>query len=269
MKPCSPEDRERMESSPSTKGGWLLAAIASVLILGNGLQVARLYSQRWGHQRHLTAAQGEHHPGRAVLASEPARPAVVSQESQLTRYQDITRLRTRDDEQLLLLTFAFPDQGDGIKCVDAVTGSVKWHQEPVSEGRYTTFRAGDTTLVECTGWPGENYLAVRRLSDGRVLGRPWTLGRLYDVAISGRRVAAVEPVVIHHGREVAVTSLGAMPEGHEATRVRVYDEWGHVLSSRHVPDGSRLFGFPRGFAVVSDRGTTILTRSGRRVVTLH
>src|SRR5262249_18302642 len=118
----------------------------------------------------------------------------------------------------------------------------------------------------------ENHLAVRRLSDGAVLGRPWTLGRVYDYAVSGRRVATVEPIVILPGREVPVTDSGGTPDGQEATRVRVYDEWGHVLSSMHIADSNnsaRLIGFPRGFAVVSDAGTTFLTRTGRRVRWRH
>jgi hypothetical protein len=178
-------------------------------------------------------------------------------------------VRGRDDEQLLLLTFHFPNVAEGIRCVDAVTGRLKWRQGPAEEGRYTTIKAGETTLAECSGYPEENTLAVRRLSDGRILGRPWTVGSVYDFAISGRRVAAVEPIMVWHGREVAVTYLGEDLKGAWATRVRVYDEWGHVLSSMRIPDLTRVFGFPRGFAVVSDAGTTLLTSSGRRVATLR
>ena len=43
MKPCSPEDRDRMESTASTMGRWLLAAVAAVLIVGNGVQLVRVY----------------------------------------------------------------------------------------------------------------------------------------------------------------------------------------------------------------------------------
>lgn len=89
------------------------------------------------------------------------------------------------------------------------------------------------------------------------------------IAISGRRVATVEPVVVQHGREIPVTGLGDTPDGKEMTRVRVYDEWGHVLHSMHVPDSARLFGFPRGFVVVSGTGTTVLTTSGRCVATVE
>ena len=76
-------------------------------------------------------------------------------------------------------------------------------------------------------------------------------------------------MVVQHGLEVAVTSMGETPEGRNVICLRVYDEWGRVLSSRHVLDTARLISLPRGFAVVSDAGTTILTRSGRRAVAVH
>jgi hypothetical protein len=198
--------------------------------------------------------------------------------SQLCQFENIVRTSSPDGEHLLLLTFSWRSEEQGIKCVDPGTGSVKWHRDPVGEGRYTYVKANETTLVECSGFPQQNWLAVRRLSDGAVLGCPFEVGRLYDYAISGRRVATIEPVVLLHGREIPVTSMGETSDGPWATRVRVYDEWGHVLRSIRVDDSdaidggrrTRLFACPDGFVVVSKAGrVAFLIRNGHGAARFH
>lgn len=247
--------------------GWVPAAAIALILLGLSRTWHAPQTQRPPFRP--AAPQTEAHPSDVRPTPERRVTAAGDENTPLGPYDDIVRAAGPDDEQLLLLTFQFPNPANSIQCVDAVSGSVKWQRPPVRGGRYTDIRVGEFTLVECTGFPEENTLAVRRLSDGHILGRAWTLAKIYDFAISGRRVATVEPVVILHGREIPVTSMGETPEGPWATRVRVYDEWGHMLSARHVPDGARLTGFPRGFAVASDAGTILLTGSGRRLVTLR
>jgi uncharacterized protein YjbI with pentapeptide repeats len=219
----------------------------------------------------------------AVLVKAKPRPVHEDDSldsSDLSQYESIVRVHGPDGEQRLLLTFRWPRAEKGIECVDGYDGSVRWHRNPSGEGRYTCVEAGETTLVECTGYPQRNWLTVRRLSDGAVLGRPFEVGSLDDYAISGRRVATVEPVVILHGREIPVTSMGAggTPDGPWATRVRVYDEWGHVLRSFRVDDSdeidgerrTRLFARPDGFVVVSKANrVAFLPRNGRRPARFH
>ena len=188
-------------------------------------------------------------------------------------YGNIVRARLSDTDhtdQFFVFTGAPHYAGpEGIGCVDAYDGRWRWHRPALVNGQYNWIEVGETTLVECSGTLHTNDIGIRRLSDGRLIGRPWRLGSVYDVAISGRRVAVAEPVIVHHGREVAVTGPVLESEGSEVTRLRVYDEVGHVLSSRRIPNITRLVGFPRGFAVVSDTGTTILSSTGRTVAALR
>jgi hypothetical protein len=185
-------------------------------------------------------------------------------------YGSIVRARLGDTDQVYVFTGATPyAEPRGIGCVDAYDGRWRWRRPALDNGQYNFIEVGGATLVECSGNPHTNDVGVRRLSDGRLIGRAWRLGAVYDVAISGRRVAVVEPVIVHRGREAAVDGPVLESEGREVTRLRVYDEWGHVLSSRRIPDITRVVGFPRGFAVVSDAGTTILSSTGRRVATLR
>jgi len=63
MKPCSSEGKERIEVTPSAMGDWLLAVVASVLIVANSFQLARFY--HIGHDR----SHGK--PSPAVVAAQP------------------------------------------------------------------------------------------------------------------------------------------------------------------------------------------------------
>lgn len=247
--------------------GWQPAAAVALMLLGLTSILRRPNAQY--PRVPPSVAQTEDSQGQSRSAPRATPPTTNSEEASLGPDDDLVRTHSPDGEQLLLRTFSLPDVEDGLRCVDAVNGRVKWQCPPVCGGRYTYVRAGEFTLVECSGFPEENTLAVRRLSDGHILGRAWTLGRLYDFAISGRRVATVEPIVILHGREIPVTSEGETPDGPEATRVRVYDEWGHVLSSRHVAENAMLTSLLRGFAVEWDTGKFFLSRRGQLVAKLR
>jgi hypothetical protein len=247
--------------------GWQRAAVIALIALAFTL---RLHGAVRSIPRGRPAAAEEQQaPAPPAPHREPTASATNIDESWLSQYEDVVRVHGPDDQQLFLLTSSWPNAQDGIRCVDAVTGRLKWHRDPADQARYTVITAGVATLAECTGYPQENTLAVRRLSDGRILGHPWKVARIFGFAISGRRVAAIVPVIIQRGREVPEGSLGDCPEGQDATRVRVFDEWGHALSSMRLPNAISLTGFPRGFAVVSDAGTTLLTSSGHLVRTLR
>jgi hypothetical protein len=256
--------------------GWLRAAAVATLLLGPTL-VWHAALRRPPIAAPRTVQLPLTNP------TTEAKPRVVHADdswdtSDLSRYESIVRVHSPDGEQRLLLTFRWPRAEKGIECVDRFDGSVRWHRNPARVGRYTYVEAGETTLVECTGYPQQNWLTVRRLSDGAVLGRPFEVGRLYDYGISGRQVATVEPIVILQGREIPVTSMGETPDGPEATRVQVYDEWGHVLRSLRVNDNAvvdgerrtRLFARPDGFVVVSKANrVAYLPRDGHRAALFH
>src|SRR5205823_2842048 len=105
---------------------------------------------------------------------------------------------------------------DGIGFFNTSTGRWEWRQPPVAEGRYTKIllEVGGTRFVECTGYPRENYLAVRRVADGHVLGRPWQVGTILDFGLSGGIVGVI-----------LVGWIG----DRESNSVCLYDAWGRVV----------------------------------------
>jgi hypothetical protein len=145
---------------------------------------------------------------------------------------------------------------DGIGFFNAVTGRCEWRQPSVAEGRYTRIMVADggTRFVECTGYPRENHLAVRRVADGHILGRPWTVGEIRDFEISGGTVAVI-----------LVRWLGER----EIHWVCLYDDWGRVVRRLPIADAESLCGLTCGFAVVSKNRTTLITDTGRRLLSLH
>jgi hypothetical protein len=201
--------------------------------------------------------------------SEPANPG-------FERYDDIYRVDRPKDNQSFVFTGRMGSDLEGmIGCVDAATGKWRWRQQTAAKGRFTCIDVGETTLLEITGWPQEDTLAVRRLSDGAVLGHPWEVGRIWLTAISGRRVATVgeAPAADENDQGAGPTAKSRAAEvadsGHEVATARIYDEWGHLLRSFQVRDPEKVTGFRRGFALVCRDRTLILNDAGGIVSTLR
>lgn len=99
--------------------GWPRAAAVALILLW--LTSPSPFTRSEPGPSRPTAPMQPHSPA-ALPASELEGPAVSSQEGQLRQYENIVPVRTRDEEQLFLLTYSFPNAGESIKCVDAETG---------------------------------------------------------------------------------------------------------------------------------------------------
>jgi hypothetical protein len=259
------------------RGWWPHAAVIAAALTGLSVITASFWrppaAARSGPvllapQQRSAPMPDPHRNNKARPRPEPKRPGFEI-------YNDIYRAGRPTDDQVYVFTYSAPsDEEDIIGCVDADSGKWRWRRHAVAEGRYTLIDAGQTTLLEITGWPQENTLAVRRLSDGAVLGRPWKVGRIWLTAISGRRVTTIgegpstEESRRQPWRKGSPTVTAADLE-HEVATACVYDEWGHLLRSFPVRDPENATGFRRGFAIVCRGRTIIIDDAGRTVHSLR
>jgi hypothetical protein len=241
------------------RGWWPQATGAAILLLGVTYAVSRLrpVPSRPESARALTLPRRSLPPWSGPIPHEAT--GAKLQNPGFEHYTDIYRVDRPTDDHCFVFSFSPElDTAGIIGCVDAFGGEWRWRRHAVADGRYTCIDVGQTTLLEITGWPQANTLAVRRLSDGAVLGRPWEVGRIWLTAISGRRVATV-------GEGPATQRWEQDDSLYERPAVTIYDEWGHLLRSFRVKGVEQVTGFRHGFALGCRDRTLILTHTGRVV----
>jgi len=140
---------------------------------------------------------------------------------------------------------------NGIFCYDLFKHKEIWHTPSLMNGRFTTFAIDDKMLIECSGFPRENHLAFREALTGKIIGKEWNVANVYSLAISGTNVAVIE---------------GIGPD--DQTRVCIYNSKGHLIYLNKALSDAKVQGFERGFVVTQVSNITILSRSGKHIMTL-